>query len=87
MDRDFEDSFDYGNQPNIAWLNYSNNSWNPVYPVNDIDAPLISLEVMDFDGDGNQELIAANHDIMNTTSFPKLVSITSSLTEVCTEIN
>ncbi len=80
------DLVDYGDQPNIAWLDYSNGSWNPVFPDNDIDAPLISLEVMDYDGDGNKELIAANHDIVNSSTFPKLISISSTSTETCFEM-
>ena len=77
---------DYGDQPNIAWLDYSNSTWTPVFPDNDIDAPLISLEVMDYDGDGQEELIAATHDISNTTNFPKLSSIYSTVGETCVEI-
>ena len=78
---------DYGDQPNIAWLDYSNSTWTPVFPDNDIDAPLISLEVMDYDGDGQEELIAATHDITNTTNFPKLSSIYSTVSETCVEVN
>ena len=78
---------DYGDQPNIAWLDYSNSTWTPVFPDNDIDAPLISLEVMDYDGDGQEELIAATHDISNTTNFPKLSSIYSTVSETCVEVN
>ena len=81
------DMVDYGDQPNIAWLDYSNSSWTPIFPENDIDAPLISLEVMDYDGDGHQELIAATHDISNTTNFPKLTSIYSTVSETCIEVN
>ena len=81
------DMVDYGDQPNIAWLDYSNSSWTPIFPENDIDAPLISLEVMDYDGDGHQELIAATHDISNTTNFPKLTSIYSTVSETCIEMN
>ncbi len=80
------DRVDYGDQPNVAWLDYSNSSWTPIFPENDIDAPLISLEVMDYDGDGYQELIAATHDISNTTNFPKLTSIYSTVSETCTEV-
>ena len=81
------DRVDYGDQPNIAWLDYSNSSWTPIFPENDIDTPLISLEVMDYDGDGHQELIAATHDISNTTNFPKLTSIYSTVSETCIEVN
>ncbi len=81
------DMVDYGDQPNIAWLDYSNSSWTPIFPENDIDTPLISLEVMDYDGDGHQELIAATHDISNTTNFPKLTSIYSTVSETCIEVN
>lgn len=82
---DFSDAINYGEQSNIGWLDFDNDAWVTVFPVNNIDVPLISLEVMDLNGDGQKNLIAANHDITNTSEAPKLVSIFTSSTKVCSQ--
>jgi hypothetical protein len=82
----FGHSLDFGNQPNIAWLDYDNGDWNRVFPDNNLEIPLISLEVMDLDGDGLEDLIAANHDLANSSAVSKLISISADITETCLEV-
>jgi hypothetical protein len=44
------------------------------------------LEVMDLDGDGLEDLIAANHDLANSSAVSKLISISADITETCLEV-
>ena len=74
---------DYGSHSNLAWLDWDDNSWNAVFPLNDIDGPMISLETVDVDGDGMDELIAANHDIFSVGNISRLISIDALKLTVC----
>jgi len=81
-----DESIDYGNNSNIAWLDWNNNSWDPIYPSNSIDISMISLEIIDLNGDGQEDLIAANHDIYKTNNASRLISIESEIITKCVEI-
>ena len=71
--------------PNIGWLDLIDQSWVTVFPTNDIDLPLITLDVMDINGDGEKSLIAGNHDVTNSTDAPKLISISADYDVTCAE--
>ena len=71
--------------PNIGWLDFIDQSWVSIFPTNDIDIPLITLEVMDLNGDGVRSLIAGNHDVANSTDAPKLISISANYNTTCIE--
>ena len=71
--------------PNIGWLDFIDQSWVTIFPTNDIDIPLITLEVMDLNGDGERSLIAGNHDVTNSTDAPKLISISANYNTTCVE--
>jgi len=72
-------AIDYGTHPNIVWLDWDDSTWDLVSPVNDIDTALISLETVDIDGDGFDELIAANHDVFATSNLSRVVSISATV--------
>lgn len=78
-----EGSIDFGVHPNFMWLDYNNSTWTPNYPSNDIAAAFISLTAADIDGDGVDDLIAANHDIFSITTISGVVELELTSVEIC----
>ena len=76
-------TIDFGVHPNFMWLDYVNSVWIPNYPDNNIPAAFISLTAADIDGNGADDLIAANHDIFSTTEISRVVELEITSAEIC----
>ena len=77
-------SKDWGTESNIAWLDWDGEDWLGVFPVNNIATSMISLESIDVNGDGVDELLAANHDVYSIgEGIGRVISITVSWVDAC----
>ena len=76
-------TIDFGTHPNFMWLDYDDSAWIPNYPSSDIAAVLISLAIADIDGDGIDDLIAANHDYFSNTEISGIMKLELTSVEIC----